>query len=211
MSRNTKRIFLLSPANAAGIRARQILREEAEFELASRLRETGAPLGEIFQFISGLYFRGKLAYARAFAEPPENAPGILVISASRGLLSPDEVLTLADLRDLAAVPIHEQDRRYRDPLERDARKLAEQIGDACEVVLLGSIATPKYVEPLLGIFGDALLFPAEFVGRGDMSRGGLMLHSAQAGVPLIYTPVAGSIRRGRRPPKLARQPAPKAR
>ncbi|HLJ23025.1 MAG TPA: hypothetical protein VKT71_02880 [Candidatus Acidoferrales bacterium] len=211
MSRNTKRIFLLSPANAAGIRARQILREEAEFELASRLRETGAPLGEIFQFISGLYFRGKLAYARAFAEPPENAPGILVISASRGLLSPDEVLTLADLRDLAAVPIHEQDRRYRDPLERDARKLAEQIGDACEVVLLGSIATPKYVEPLLGIFGDALLFPAEFVGRGDMSRGGLMLRSAQAGVPLVYAPVAGSVRHGRRPPKLSRQPAPKAR
>jgi hypothetical protein len=211
MSRNTKRIFLLSPANASGIRARQILREEAEFELATRLRETGAPLGEIFQFISGLYFRGKLAYARAFARPPENAPGILVISASRGLLSPDEVLTLADLREIAAVPIHEEDRRYRDPLERDARKLAQQIGDACEVVLLGSIATPKYVEPLLGIFGDALLFPAEFVGRGDMSRGGLMLRSAQAGVPLIYTPVSGSIRRGRRPPKLARQPVPKAR
>jgi hypothetical protein len=87
MSQSTQRIFLLSPANASGIRARQILREEAEFELALRLRETGAPLGEIFQFISGLYFRGKLEYARAFAQPPENAPGISVISASRGLLS----------------------------------------------------------------------------------------------------------------------------
>jgi hypothetical protein len=211
MSQTTKRIFLLSPANASGIRARQILRKEAEFDLALRLRKSGAPLGEIFQFISGLYFRGKLEYARVFAQPPENAPGILVISASRGLLSPDEVLTLADLREIAAVPIHAQDRRYRDPLERDAKKLAQQIGTACEVVLLGSIATPKYVEPLLGIFGDSLLFPTEFVGRGDMSRGGLMLRSARAGVPLVYAPVAGSIRHGSRPPKLARQHTPKSR
>jgi len=205
MSRSTKRIFLLSPANASGIRARQILREEAEFDLALRLRETGAPLGEIFQFISGLYFRGKLAYARAFADPPENAPGILVISANRGLLSPDEILTLADLREIAAVPIHERERRYRDPLERDAKKLAGQIGSGCEVVLLGSIATPKYVEPLAGIFGDGLLFPSEFVGRGDMSRGGLMLRAVRAGIPLSYVPVGSSSHRGRRPPKLAKQ------
>ena len=203
MSKHLKRVFLLSPANASGVRGRQILREEAEFDLAARLRETGAPLGEIFRFISGLYFRGKLEYARAFAEPPENAPGILVITASRGLLSPDEVLTLADLREIAAVPIHEGDPRYRNPLERDAQRLAKQIGAECEVVLLGSIATAKYVDPLLGVFGDALFFPSEFVGRGDMSRGGLMLRAVRAGIPLAYAPVASSLRRGSRPPRLS--------
>jgi hypothetical protein len=210
MTQRPKRIFLLSPANASGIRAQHILREQAEFELAVRMREAGAHLGEIFAFISGLYFRGKLAYARAFAEPPENAPGILVITASRGLMSPDAVLTLDDLREIASVPIHEEDERYRNPLERDAQQLMRQIGDACEVVLLGSIATPKYVEPLLGIFGDALLFPSEFVGRGDMSRGGLMLRSAREGVPLSYAPVKNSVRRGSRPPKLPKLRVAKA-
>ncbi len=166
MSEKAKRVFLLSPANATGIRAQLILREQAQFELATRLRESGVALGELFRFISGLYFRGKLEYARAFAEPPENVPGILVITASRGLLSPDSLITLADLREIASVPIHAGDRRYRDPLERDSRLLARQIGADCDVVLLGSIATPKYVEPLLGIFGQGLLFPSEFVGPG---------------------------------------------
>ena len=50
----------------------------------------------------------------------------------------------------------------------------------CGVVLLGSIASPKYVDVLQDIFGARLLFPADFVGRGDMSRGGLMLRSVSA-------------------------------
>ena len=202
MSKMAKRVFLLSPANASGIRAQRILLKQAESELAARIRETGAPLGEIFKFISGLYFRGKLEYAQAFADPPENTPGVLVITASRGLVSPDAVLTLADLREIAAVPIHAADPRYRNPLERDAQQLVRQMGQDCEVILLGSIATPKYVEPLLGVFGDALLFPSQFVGRGDMSRGGLMLRSVQEGIPLAYTPVSNSLRHGSRPPKL---------
>jgi hypothetical protein len=74
-------------------------------------------------------------------------------------------------------------------------------GDA-ELVLLGSIASPKYVDVLLGVFGDRLLFPREFVGRGDMSRGGLMLRAVQAGEELDYARVAGAVRTGRRPPKL---------
>ena len=211
MSKKSKRVFLLSPANASGIRAQRILREQGAFELAVRIRETGAPLGEIFRFISGLYFRGKLEYARAFAEPPDNTPGILVITASRGLVSPDEVLNLADLREIAAVPIHAEDPRYRSPLERDAQQLARQMGEDCEVILLGSIATPKYVEPLLAIFGDALLFPSQFVGRGDMSRGGLMLRSVREGIPLAYAPVSNSLRHGSRPPKLPRQHVRKSR
>ncbi|HEV8347452.1 MAG TPA: hypothetical protein VGQ16_12805, partial [Vicinamibacterales bacterium] len=71
-----------------------------------------------------------------------------------------------------------------------------------EVVLLGSIASRKYVDVLLEIFGDRLRFPVEFVGRGDMSRGGLLLRMAAAGMELEYGPVAGAVLHGARPPKL---------
>ena len=55
-----------------------------------------------------------------------------------------------------------------------ARALDEEIGPECEVVLLGSIASAKYVDVLTDVFGERLLFPIDFVGRGDMSRGGLL-------------------------------------
>jgi predicted kinase len=203
-SEGRRRIFLLSPANAAGVRARMIMREAAIFPLAVRLREQGLPLGEIFSFISGLYFRGKLAYARAHAAPPGGLPGIVVITASGGLVSPDRLFRLADLREITSGDIGAGEPAYRVPLERDARLLAEHMGAECEVVLLGSVATPKYVEPLLEIFGERLMFPAEFVGRGDMSRGGLMLRCAREMRELTYVPVAGAVRHGVRPPKLAK-------
>ena len=206
-SPEVQRIFLLSPANASGIRAQVILREGAQFPLARRLRETGAPLGEIFAFVSGLYFRGKLAYATAFARPPARMPGALVITACGGLMPPETLLTRERLRDISGAPVSATEPRYRAPLERDARRLAKEIGSGCEVVLLGSVATPKYVEPLLEIFGDRLMFPAEFAGRGDMSRGGLMLRCVTAGVQLTYTKVADGARHGSRPPKLSRMDA----
>ena len=66
------RIFLLSPAHCGGKRAELLLNDRASFSLAVRLRsEAGATLGEAFSFLSGLYFRGKLAYADHFARPPE--------------------------------------------------------------------------------------------------------------------------------------------
>jgi hypothetical protein len=69
-------------------------------------------------------------------------------------------------------------------------------------VLLGSVATPKYVEPLLAIFGDKLVFPSEFAGRGDMSRGGLMLRCVRERVELTYVSIATGKRHGPRPAKL---------
>lgn len=197
-----KRIFLLSPANAAGVRGGLILGDSARSPLAQRLHTTGAPLGEIFSLISGLYFRGKLAYAGQYASPPSGVPGVLVITASRGLLPADTVITLPQLHELAAVPIDPRESRYRVPLERDALLLRDHIGANCEVVLLGSIATPKYVEPLLEVFGQRLKFPPEFVGRGDMSRGGLMLRCQREGVQLTYVSVGDAVRHGARPPKL---------
>jgi len=203
------RIFLLSPAHCGGIRARVVLNPRAEFDLARRLRSAeGAPLGEVFSFLSGLYFRGKLAYARRFAAPPAGAPGILVITTSEGLRSPEEPTTITRMKRFGRVDIDETDRRYRAPLLRDARALADVAGESCEVVLLGSVATGKYVDVLCRVFGERLLFPSDFVGRGDMSRGGLMLRRAASGEELPYVPVAGAVRHGPRPPKLPRLPRP---
>lgn len=197
------RIFLLSPAFCGGKRAQMVMRDAASFPLAERLRRDGAPLGEVFAFLSGLYFRGKLAYAGAFAAPPEDAPGALVITPSRGLVDPAARITVGDLREFAAGAISLDDPRYREPLERDARALATSGGAAFDVVLLGSVASGKYVEVLVDVLGERLLFPVDFVGRGDMSRGGLMLRAAAAGAELPYVPVLGAVRRGPRPPKLA--------
>ena len=206
LSPEPRRIFLLSPANIAGIRAGFVMRKDAEFEMAVRLRQVGVSLGELFSFISGLYFRGKLAYARAFCDVPPNVQGAFVITSSGGLISPEAIVTLERLQEISSGNLDSTDRRYRMLLERDTQSLARICGRSCQIVLLGSIATPKYVEPLLSIFGEQLMFPAEFVGRGDMSRGGLMLRRVQSGEPLTYVPLLGATRHGPRPPKLAPLP-----
>jgi hypothetical protein len=203
-SRFQRRIFLLSPANVNSVRGRFLLSERGQSVLWHRLREGSASLGEVFTFVSGLYFRGKLAYARAFADPPGHLPGVVVITASGGLVSPERLITVDELRDITAGPVDAGESRYRIPLERDARLLLDHVGPRCEFVLLGSIATPKYIEPLLGIFEKGLLFPAEFVGRGDMSRGGLLLQCVREHKQLTYVPVSGAIRHGVRPPRLVR-------
>ena len=197
------RIFLLSPAHCGGERARLFLNPRAGFELALRLRSPeGAPIGEVFSFLSGLYFRGKLAYAREFAAPPEGVPGALVITPNEGLRSPDEPLTTTRLKRFARGDVDQKKRSYRQPLLRDARLVAEAAGEKCDVVLLGSVASGKYVDVLTKVFGNRLLFPIAFVGRGDMSRGGLMLRCARSGVELDYVAVAGAVRHGPRPPRL---------
>lgn len=198
------RIFLLSPAHSGGDRARMILSDTAKFDLAVKLRGEGAPLAEVFSFLSSLYFRGKVAYSERFAAAPEGVAGSFVITPNRGLVPADTIVTVVDLREMAAVPVHAAESRYRMPLEREALRIGNAAGPDCMFVLLGSIATAKYVEPLLQVFGIRLLFPADFVGRGDMSRGGLLLRSARDGIELQYVPVMNAVRHGPRPPKLPR-------
>ena len=198
------RIFLLSPARCDGERAKLILNTRAEFPLARALRQPeGVEIGEVFSFLSGLYFRGKLAYARAFARPPESLPGTLVITTERGLVPPATRVTHADLCAFAEVDIGGGDERYVTPLRRDAEGLSISLSGDDHVVLLGSIATGKYADTLLAVLGERLVFPREFVGRGDMSRGGLLLRQVREERELEYIPVAGAVRRGSRPPKLA--------
>jgi hypothetical protein len=203
------RVFLLSPAHCGGERAQLVLRERAQFDLARRLRtREGAPLGETFSFLSGLYFRGKLAYARSFARPPAAVAGVMVITPCQGLRLPEVRVDVPLLRRYGRVPIDPAEARYVRPLLRDARALAASLQGLAgwEVVLLGSVASRKYAEPLAEVFGERLVFPAEFVGRGDMSRGGLLLRCVAEGRELDYVSLLGASRHGPRPARLAPQP-----
>jgi len=180
-----------------------LLREQAAFPLAHAIRTApGAPLKDVFSFLSGLYFRGKARYAEVFAQPPRGLPGALVITSGEGLVPLDAPVDAPRLHALAAIPIDARERRYLEPLLRAALELDGRCGPRCRIVLLGSVATAKYVEPLTAVFGERLLFPPDFVGRGDMSRGGLLLRCADAGRELPYTPVVGAVRHGARPARL---------
>jgi len=185
-----------------------ILSDRASFDLARRIRQPeGVAIGEAFAFVSGLYFKGKLAYALTFARPPEpglelTGSGALVITPTAGLRPAETRITIDAIRTFGTVDIAANEPRYRRPLVQSARALAEEIGDDCDVVLLGSIASAKYVDVLTDVFAERLLFPSEFVGRGDMSRGGLLLRCVRAGEELTYVPVQGAVRHGARPPRL---------
>jgi hypothetical protein len=169
--------FLLSPAHAGGRRAAALLDHRATFPLARRLHEEGASLGEIFSFVSGLYFRGKLAYASRFGEPGQ----ILVITTNRGLLPAHTILKAADLRAFGTSDITLRDDTYRQLLARDAEQLRSE-----RVIFLGSIATRKYLEVLTEALGDRLFVPRAFLGMGDMRRGAVLLEAARLGQELPY-------------------------
>lgn len=194
-------VFLLSPAHCGGKRAGYLLNPQATFETAVRLRAGGLSIADVFSFLSGLYFRGKVAYARRFAAPPIGLCGAYVITTNRGLLPMDTKLSVDDLRRLGCASIDAENAAYAKPLVRDIQTLAA-VNDRTQFVLLGSVATGKYVDLLGGALGQRLLFPVEFVGRGDMSRGGLMLRHARSGEPLQYAPVLDAVRKGKRPAKL---------
>ncbi len=198
---DSPQVFLLSPAYCGGRRAGYLLREGSTLALAVKLAAGTLTLGEAFSFMSGLYFRGKLAYAQAFGR---HETPVLVITPTRGLLSPDTPVSADLLREFAGVDVDADDRRYRRPLDRSVRTLARSLAPPARIVLLGSIATGKYVDVLTRAFGDRLHFPSDFVGRGDMSRGGLMLRCVASQTELAYTALVPEVRRhGTRPPKLA--------
>lgn len=189
-------VFLLSPAFCGGRRAAVLLNTKSDAVSAREFRAGDMSLGRAFAFMSGLYFRGKLTYAERFGEP-------WVITPTRGLQPPSLPFTLQLLREFAAGDVSVDNADYRRALERDARALARRIDAGTRVVLLGSVASGKYVDVLLPILGSQLRYPVSFIGRGDMSRGGLLLRSAASGIELEYQPLEAGVRpRGPRPPKL---------
>ena len=196
-------VFLLSPANLAGTRAKQLTSPRAQFASALRYRsDDGVMIGEAFAFMSALYFRGKITYSLHFG----GRENTFVITPGFGLVSPDWRLTSERLKKMRKIDVDAANRRYAKPLRESAEALAARLDGNSQVVLLGSVATGKYVDVLDRVFGARLLFPSEFVGRGDMSRGGLLLRAARTGEELAYRPVAGAARRGPRPPRLERVP-----
>jgi len=189
-------VFLLSPAFCGGRRAAILLNPKSDAATVREFRTGAMSLGRAFAFMSGLYFRGKLAYAERFGES-------YVITPTRGLQPPSLPFNLALLREFAVGDVSLDNRAYRGALERDVEALARRLDGGSHVVLLGSVASGKYVDVLLPILGERLRYPASFIGRGDMSRGGLLLRSAASGVELAYQPLVAGVRpRGPRPPKL---------
>ena len=203
------RIFLLSPAKAGGRRYSILTSDKASFELALKFRAGSATLGEIYSFISGLYFRGKIAYAAAFGAVPRQSSNALVIVPGLGLLPPETVFSPEQLKATAQIEVDEDNPIHHDALLAAAGSLDRATGHQCSFVLLGSVASAKYTTALLKVLDHRLLFPAEFVGRGDMSRGGIMLRSAASGEELTYIPVSGAQLRGPRPARLKPKQRPK--
>jgi hypothetical protein len=198
-----EKVFLLSPANLNGLRAKQLMSPRAKFD-AARLYQSpeGVPIALAFAFMSALYFRGKITYALQFA-PPEN---IYVIAPGFGLVPPDWRITQETIKTLQKTEVDVRKRNYRKPLERDAKALAERLGSDAQVVLLGSVASGKYVDILWPVLGERLVFPAMFAGLGDMSRGGLLLRAARANRELEYTSLAAPRHKDRNDPvELARE------
>jgi hypothetical protein len=182
------RIFLLSPANASGVNGQRLLDPTGESDLALRLRRSGAPLGEVYRFISRLYFRGKLDYAEQFKNPPRGIAGVQIITGA-GLMLPETVVTLNDLRRISSTSIDAKNSQYRLPLDSDLRRLREMAGNETDIILLGSVATSKYITPITEVFRERLLFPKDFVGLGDMSRGSMLLRCCAQGSELEYLSV----------------------
>lgn len=184
------RLFLLSPASVTGLRAKMVTSPRAKFDLAVQYRsEGGVPVGDAFAFMSSLYFRGKIAYARRFAVPSPRigGDGIFIITSGYGLVPPDWRLNEERMKRMKKIDVDVSTRNYTKPLKEHAELLKRALEDDDEVVLLGSIATGKYVDVLRPILGPYLRFPKVFAGLGDMARGGLMLRAARAGKELEYT------------------------
>jgi hypothetical protein len=186
------KIFLLSPANLSGLRAKQLASPRARFDTALRYQsEAGVPIADAFAFMSALYFRGKIAYARRFAVPSPviGGDGIFIITSGYGLVPPDWRLNEERMKRMKKIDVDANARSYTKPLREHATLLAQALAHDPEalVILLGSVATGKYVDVLRPILGERLRFPKVFAGLGDMARGGLMLRAVRENRELEYT------------------------
>lgn len=188
------RLFLLSPANTSGRRASRWCDPSVVHPHALALRDGGLPVGDAFSHLSTLYFRGKIAYARRFAPDSDS---VLVIAPGFGLVPPSWSVTLERLEAMRATRVDLDDVAYTAPLRDHCAALAGRLPSAAEVVLLGSLATGKYLDLLIPAFGDRLRVPRAFVGAGEMQRGSLLLRAVREGTELEYVGLE-AVRSGRR-------------
>jgi len=180
------KVFLLSPANVSGLRAKQLTSPRSNFDAARLYRSPeGVPISIAFAFMSALYFRGKITYALHFADPTPD--GVFIIAPGFGLVRYDGRITEERMKVMSKTDVDVRVGKYRKPLERDAAALGNALAADAEVVLLGSVASGKYVDILLPLLGHRLRFPAAFAGMGDMARGGLLLRAVRANRELEYT------------------------
>lgn len=187
-------LFLISPANLKGKRGALLLGANARSDLARRLRAPdGAPLAEVFTFVSGLYFRGKVTYARTFGKAPPGLPASFIMTAGGGLCGLDDPVHLARLEGWQNIRVSESNPHFTAPLQRQTSELLDRHPEA-RFVLLGSIASNKYVAPLREVLGERLFYPERLAGLGDMARGSLLLAAAADGRELTYVPFAPSAR-----------------
>ena len=111
----SQRVFLLSPANTSGERARQLLSPRAKSDAAQLYRtEEGVPIAIAFAFMSALYFRGKITYAIHFG----GVENTFVIAPGFGLVPPTWCITEERMKTLSRTPVDVRKRNYRKPLER---------------------------------------------------------------------------------------------
>lgn len=101
------------------------MKDCAQSYLHRRLRNEGVLLGDLFPFISGLSFRGKLAYACAFARSPNDLAGAYVITACGGLIPPEKRVTLEQMREICIGDVDPANVCYCRPLTRDLHILSE--------------------------------------------------------------------------------------
>ena len=150
---------------AGGVRNR-CSRRRRRFLSPRVFASDGVPIGELFAHMSGLYFRGKITYARKFGRA-------FVITPDQGLMPAETTITSQVLIRFADAEIDLGNPGYRTPLEQTARALDEAAGADAQFVLLGSIASDKYVQVLSAIFGQRLVFPADVrrAGRHEPRRG----------------------------------------
>jgi hypothetical protein len=205
-------IFLISPANMSGVRGARLLCETGTGDIHTRLKGEGVELGEVFTHVSSLYFRGKLEYGNAFGGTLSGSSGAYIITPNAGLMSPKTKVRLEELRAICNTEINAGNEQFCRPLESDIRRLREKC-EGSRFVLLGSIATPKYVEPLMRVLEGDLFYPSAFAGLGDMSRGALLLQCVRTQVELDYTRYGPAARRNKRLvaarcPKIDTKPGP---
>ena len=99
----------------------------AKFAAAMQYRtEAGVEVADAFAFMSALYFRGKIAYARQFAVPSAliGGNGIFVITSGYGLVPPDWRLTEERMKRMRRIDIDADARNYTKPLREHAQLIA---------------------------------------------------------------------------------------